>query len=57
MNQRIEDFIGIYEEALADDYCDRLINYFNLMDLAGFCKSRQEFDPSIQSIYQDGKWN
>lgn len=47
MTPSVENFIGVYENALSDEYCDRIIAYFDMMDSAGFCRNRQQNDPNM----------
>jgi len=42
----IKDFIGIYENAFTDDYCDSVITEFDKAREQGFGKNRQELNDS-----------
>lgn len=41
MNVKIENFIGIYENAFDPMYCDQVVKYFNSMEQCGYGASRQ----------------
>ena len=44
MNIKHDNFIGIYEEAMSPEYCQRAIQYFEDMDEAGYSVNRQQSD-------------
>jgi hypothetical protein len=46
MNEKYEQFIGIYEDAFSKEYCDNVINFFNKMEKAGYSINRQQNNDS-----------
>jgi hypothetical protein len=48
-----EDFIGIYENAYSQEYCDALIKYYESMSEAGFTINRQEREGISKTKKQD----
>ena len=52
MNVTYENFIGIYEDAFSEEYCDKVIKYFNDCDKAGLCFTRQH-QSSVRKIEQE----
>ena len=48
-----DNFIGIYENAFAKEYCELVIAYFNDMEKAGCAKNRMEADDSPKNIKDD----
>ena len=52
MNVRIEDFVGIYENAFPKEFCDKVIAYFEDADKAGLTLSRREQD-GISALKKD----
>jgi hypothetical protein len=42
MNVKIENFIGIFEDAFTKEYCDDVIKYFNNAEKAGLTIDRQQ---------------
>ena len=41
---KIENFVGVYENAFGNDFCDRAIKFFDDMEQAGYTRSRQQED-------------
>ncbi len=53
MESTIENFVGIYENAFSKEYCDDVINQFNLLQEQGFTKTRQQNDDGTKDIKDD----
>jgi hypothetical protein len=53
MNVKIENFIGIFEDAFTKDYCDAVIKYFEAAKLAGCSFTRQEEFNGIPKTIRD----
>jgi hypothetical protein len=49
---RIEDHIGIYEEAYSEEYCDQVVSYFEILKEQGYTHNRIEHE-SAQKNYKD----
>ena len=50
---KLEDFIGIYENAYSEEYCDKVIEQFEVADKHKFTHSRQETEGVMESIKKD----
>jgi hypothetical protein len=48
-----ENFIGIYENAYSQDYCDAVIKYYEFADGAGCTMSRQTDEPNSSKLKKD----
>src|SRR5210317_1291782 len=53
MKSYIENFVGVYEDAFSKDYCDDVINQFNLLQAQGFTKTRQELGDAEKTVKDD----
>lgn len=53
MNVKYEQFIGIYEDAFSKEYCESVINYFELMAASGHATNRQQQDINIPKSAKD----
>jgi hypothetical protein len=51
MNVKIENFIGIFEDAYPKEYCDSVIEYFNNAEKAGLTRNRQQ--QNVSKLGQD----
>ena len=40
----MDQFIQVYEKAFSDEYCNNVIEYFNVVDKEGFTKNRQDHE-------------
>ena len=52
MNVKIENFIGIYENAFSKEYCDSVIKYFDEAEKAGMTIDRQQ-DRGVSKIQKN----
>ena len=53
MNVKIENFIGIFEDAYSKEYCDDVINYFDTAEKAGLTLNRQQHQQNISKLSKD----
>ncbi len=53
MTHQIEDFIGVFENALEPGYCESVINMFERMKELNAVTNRQEND-KVQAMYKEG---
>lgn len=53
MNVKIENFVGIFEDAYTKEYCDRVIAHFNNAEKAGLTISRQKQQPDMSKLNKD----
>lgn len=55
---KLENFIGIYENAYSEEYCDKVIEQFEIVDKNKFTHSRQEIESikKDQSIHTGSTW-
>lgn len=53
MDYQIEDFIGVFENAMPDTLCQRTIRHFNFMEEAGLTLSRQAVEKNGKSKKDD----
>lgn len=44
MKAKVEDFVGIYEDAFSLDYCNEVIRQFEILNEQGFTSSRQKLN-------------
>lgn len=49
----MDNFIEIYKNVLSDDYCNKLIDYFNAAEVSGLTLSRQEHDGILKTEKED----
>lgn len=49
---KIEDFVGIYDNAFSSDFCNRVIEYFENAEAAGYCYTRKQ-EANIPSMLMD----
>jgi hypothetical protein len=56
MNVKIENFIGIFEDAFTKEYCDSVINCFENAEKAGLTISRQQQDDITKLKKDDTQW-
>ena len=52
MNSRIENFIGVFEDAFTKEYCDSVINYFDSAVKVGLAVNRQK-DQGVSKLSKD----
>jgi hypothetical protein len=53
MEAKIENFVGIYENAFSKEFCENVINQFNLLQEQGFTKTRQELNDADKVTKDD----
>jgi hypothetical protein len=53
MNIKHDQFIGIYENAFSKDYCDKVIEYFDIAEKAGYTVNRQQLDNAPKKNKED----
>ena len=53
MNVKYEQFIGIYEDAFSEEYCDSVISYFEEMVKVGCISNRQQVENIPKSFKED----
>lgn len=41
------NFVGVFENAYSDEYCDRIVTYYNNMTAAGFGEDRMKQDSAL----------
>ena len=52
MKTTIENFVGIFENAFSDEYCDRVVQYFHDMRANGYTSNRQQLE-NIPKLIKD----
>jgi hypothetical protein len=62
MNVKIENFIGIFEDAFTKEYCDSVINFFNESTKAGLGSTRHQqgeskLDKDDTQVYAHSEFN
>lgn len=53
METKIEDFIGVYEDAFTPEYCQSVIDGFEQLSAHGFIQSRQELGDGDTTVKND----
>jgi hypothetical protein len=53
MNVKIENFVGIFEDAFSEDFCKKVIDLFEASDRAGLTRSRQLDSPETSTIEKE----
>lgn len=53
MNTKIEDFIGVFDNAFPKDYCEHIIDVFEKADSAGFTTTRQVHENGVSKLLKD----
>jgi hypothetical protein len=53
MNSTIENFVGIYENAFSKEYCNDIIQYFELLHSKGCSITRQQESPGMLKTTRD----
>jgi hypothetical protein len=53
MNVEIKDFVGVYEEAFSEEYCKKVVKYFDDMQNAGNVQNRQVSEGALKSVKDD----
>lgn len=53
MNSYIEDFVGVYEGAFSDDFCEKVISQFENLNSLGFTNTRQELNDGSKTTKND----
>jgi hypothetical protein len=48
-----ETFIGIYENAYSQEYCDAVIQYYDYCESSGYTMSRQTHEPQSSKLKKD----
>jgi hypothetical protein len=56
MNVKIENFIGIFEDAFTKEYCDSAIKYFEDMKESGFTLNRQKNEKFTKAQKDDAQF-
>lgn len=52
MEKKVEDFIGIYENAFSEEYCDRIVELFEKASDKGFTLNRQQ-DENVTTLQKN----
>jgi len=53
MKAKIENFVGIYEDAFPKEYCEDVIKNYNLLEDQKFTKTRQELNDADKTVKDD----
>ena len=53
MKTTIENFVGVFEDAYSEDYCDSVIEYFETTRAMGCSRTRQEEDSGVLKLAKD----
>jgi hypothetical protein len=53
MNVKIENFVGIFEDAFTKEYCDSVIEHFNNAEKAGLTLNRQQQQQNVSKLTKD----
>jgi hypothetical protein len=53
VNIKIENFIGIFEDAYTKEYCDKVIEHFNNAEKAGLTLNRQQQNSNVSKLNKD----
>ena len=48
-----ENFVGVFENAVSEEFCDKILQYYNDMDEAGFSKDRQKWQNTPKTKKED----
>jgi hypothetical protein len=53
MNEKYQDFIGMYSDVFPDGFCDFMIKEYELLEASGYCKSRKQSEKNIPKAYKE----
>lgn len=51
--EEIKDFVYVCDNALNKDFCEKIIENFDVMESQGFCYTRQESENNISKLQKD----
>jgi hypothetical protein len=53
VSYNIKDFVGVYHNFFSKEYCEKVIDYFNLAEKAGLTGNRQSHDKALKTYKDD----